>query len=306
MKEQALVSVVIPTYKRADMLKNAINSVQSQTYKNIEVIVIDDNDPNCEHRLKTKELMKYYENQVNIRYICHSKNLNGSAARNTGIKNSLGEYIAFLDDDDEFLPKKIELQVSRLEELGDQWGICYTKFSREKNGKLFDRGIEEREGHLNTEILKGTFFISAGSNMLLRRSVVEEIGGFNESFKRRQDLEFLLRASLITKIAHVSQDCLIINKDDRSNMLDLEKLKVNTTDFLDSFKEYINQLPQKEMRKVYTSQYLSIIRYHIISLDIKSIISACSKYNVSYSVLFRYVIYLIRRRIKKVCYGFKI
>lgn len=106
-----LVSVVIPTYARKTTLKRAINSVLAQTYKNLEIIVVDDNPPDSEWRASTQQIMGQYANNPRIRYIQNVKNMGGSGARNEGIKAAQGEYIAFLDDDDEYFPEKVEKQL---------------------------------------------------------------------------------------------------------------------------------------------------------------------------------------------------
>ena len=110
-----LVSIIIPTYKRNEKLKKAIESILKQTYQNIEIIVVDDNNPNTEYRKKNEILMQSYIKNSKVKYIKHEKNKNGAAARNTGINAANGKYIGFLDDDDEFLPTKIEKQVDVLE-----------------------------------------------------------------------------------------------------------------------------------------------------------------------------------------------
>ena len=97
---EELVSVIIPTYKRSEMLPRAVESALNQTYSNIEVVVVDDNDPESTWRKDTSERMLQFKNDNRVKYICHEKNSNGSVARNTGIKNSAGSIIAFLDDDD--------------------------------------------------------------------------------------------------------------------------------------------------------------------------------------------------------------
>ena len=109
-----LVSVIIPTYKRADMLTKAIDSAINQTYKNIEIIVIDDNDPSSKYRFETKKKLSSYIQSGVIRYIENEKNLGGAITRNRAVEQSKGEYIAFLDDDDIFFPTKIEKQVEVL------------------------------------------------------------------------------------------------------------------------------------------------------------------------------------------------
>ena len=109
--QDILISVVIPTYSRNATLKNAIESVLAQTYQNFEILVVDDNPPDSEWRKSTQELMKEYEENPKIRYIRNVRNLGGAGARNEGIKEAKGEYIAFLDDDDEYLPQKLEKQL---------------------------------------------------------------------------------------------------------------------------------------------------------------------------------------------------
>ena len=111
MNQDILVSVVIPTYSRNTTLCKAIDSVINQTYKNLEIIVVDDNPADSEWRQSTEKLMEQYRKDPRVRYLKNKKNLGGSGARNEGIKASKGDYIAFLDDDDEYLPAKIEKQL---------------------------------------------------------------------------------------------------------------------------------------------------------------------------------------------------
>ena len=115
MKNEPLVSIIIPTYKRSNMLSRTIESVLNQTYQNIEIIVVDDNDKNTTYRKDTEIVMRKYKDNYKVKYIKHDKNMNGAVARNTGIRVSKGEYIGFLDDDDIFYKEKIQKQVEYLE-----------------------------------------------------------------------------------------------------------------------------------------------------------------------------------------------
>ena len=99
------VSVIIPTYNRADLLPRAVNSVLSQTFSDYEIIIVDDHSPD-----NTQDVIAAFTDP-RIRSIRHRTNRRQSAAINTGIANAMGEYIAFLDDDDEWLPNKLEGQV---------------------------------------------------------------------------------------------------------------------------------------------------------------------------------------------------
>ena len=105
---EELVSVIIPTHKRFEELFRAIDSVIKQTYSNIEIIVVDDNSQDKGLRNRIKEKIKKYSE--NIQYIENETNLGGAKSRNVGIEKARGEYISFLDDDDEYYPEKIEKQ----------------------------------------------------------------------------------------------------------------------------------------------------------------------------------------------------
>ena len=129
-----LVSVIIPTYKRPNMLGRAIDSVLGQSYTNIEVVVVDDNSDGDKYRLETIQYMERYANDYRVKYIKHKTNQNGSAARNTGIQNSVGEYIAFLDDDDYFLKDRIKEAIHFLQNSSaDCGGTCCNYVKKYKN-----------------------------------------------------------------------------------------------------------------------------------------------------------------------------
>ena len=109
--EKYLVSVIIPTYKRSDFLVRAIESVLNQTHKNIEIIVSDDNLPDSNFCKETAQKVKAFENTGKVKYLKTAGKTGGGAARNFAIKHCTGDYVAFLDDDDVFVPDKIEKQL---------------------------------------------------------------------------------------------------------------------------------------------------------------------------------------------------
>src|SRR5699024_9821532 len=94
---EPLVSIIIPTYGRPFVLDKAIKSVLNQNYNNYELIIVDDNNPGTEFRKSTEDLMENYKKHSKVTYLKHSKNMNASAARNTGIMKSSGDYLCFLD-----------------------------------------------------------------------------------------------------------------------------------------------------------------------------------------------------------------
>lgn len=247
-KRQSKVCVIIPTFKRPDKLSNAIDSVLNQTYKNIEIIVVDDNDPNTEWRNQTEEVMLAYVDNAKVQYVKHPYNKNGSAARNTGAAVSNAEYISFLDDDDEFLPTKIESQIKRLEELDNTYGCCYSKYATRKEGGKMVVGKEHREGYLYVEALCRELCTMAGSNLLVKKSAFDSIGGFDESFKRHQDVEFLTKLLQKYKIAYDNNLGLVVNLHEHSGAVDYQKI---LDQYEETFRPTVNLLGVDVKRKFY-------------------------------------------------------
>ena len=116
----AKISVVIPTHNRVDLLPRAIKSVLEQTYKDIEIVVVSDGSTDG-----TDEYMKQYADNPNVKYISYHPGRGGNYARNAGFDAAKGEFVAFLDDDDEWGPTKIEKQVA-LMEADEEVGLVYT------------------------------------------------------------------------------------------------------------------------------------------------------------------------------------
>lgn len=300
-----LVSVIIPTYKRSDTLPRAIDSVLNQTYKQIEIIVVDDNDPESSFRHDTEVVMSRYKNNSNVLYIKHTKNKNGSAARNTGFRKSKGAYIMFLDDDDEFLPDKVLSQVEKMNDLDNSWGACYTRYIRKRNGKVVVRSAEKAEGNLLVEELMRNLFVHAGSNLLIRREVVEEIGGFDESFIRNQDVEFLTRILKKYKLAYVDTLGLIVYMRNVRNVAKLDF--INLTDkYIEKFDKEINQLPIAEQNRVHTMINLQIFRYYLSSKKFGQAYKIVINNQISIFLVLKYLFYLLNRAVTKQAYGFKI
>jgi glycosyltransferase involved in cell wall biosynthesis len=125
-----LISVVIPTYNRANLIGRAIKSVLEQTYENFEIIVVDDASTDG-----TEKMVRSL-NSPKIIYLRHKENKGVSAARNTGIKHAKGRYVAFLDSDDEFIKDKLAIQNEYFLKLNPPPAIIYTNLWIEENGKL--------------------------------------------------------------------------------------------------------------------------------------------------------------------------
>lgn len=229
------VSVLIPTYKSTDTLVRAIDSVLNQSYSNFEVIVVDDNDPNSEFRAKTEAFMKRYTDNSRVKYLKHSANKNGSAARNTAFRASSGDYIAFLDDDDFYLKNKIEYQVNYLEQY-PQYGGCYCW--RIEKGKEI-KGMYQ--GDFSYELL-ALIFTPYTSAIMIRRECYERLNGFDESYYRHQDFEFLLRFFKFYQMGYIPYIGLKLSTNGVNNTPKGEKLVIIKEHFFNNFSYLIEQI----------------------------------------------------------------
>lgn len=254
MNKNPLVSIIIPTYKSDRTLKRAIDSCLNQTYKNIEIIVVDDNDPKSNYRKNTENIMKEYEKNKKVKYIKHEKNKNGAAARNTGFKISKGEYISFLDDDDIFMETKIEKQVNFLENNLNYHAVyCW----RYQNNRIIK---SNRTGDLSRELLT-LEFTPYTSSILLRRECYEVLNGFDEHFRRHQDYEFLLRFFELYKIGVVKEPLVKIVGNGVDNSLHGKDLEILKEQFLRKFDSYINKIDniEKNFKKTVYSRHYSVV-----------------------------------------------
>ena len=176
------VSVITPTYKRAHFLSRAIDSILSQTYDNIQVVVVDDNAEQPERRKKTEETMEKYRNDPRVIFIENSKNLGGGLSRNMGISACDGEYVAFLDDDDEYEPPKIETQVKFM--MMHDLDFCFTDLHLYSgDGKL----VEHRKRRFVTDWSTDKIFknhivdaIATTSTFMVKKECIENFGGFRK------------------------------------------------------------------------------------------------------------------------------
>ena len=199
-----LVSVIITTYKRSEFLTRAINSVLKQTYKNFEVIIVDDNNKNDEYSKFTQTLLETYINRNEIKIIQHDENKGISAARNTGIKEANGEYIAFLDDDDEFLPKKIELQINLFKESKKNVGLVYGAYKEIDIGTGKERIILPKYKNNVSKVL-GINHIGTPSTVMFSSAAIKKIGEFDLNLNHKEDIDYYFRLSKYFEISFTKE-----------------------------------------------------------------------------------------------------
>lgn len=204
MVNDSLVSVVIPTYQRATFLERAITSVLAQTYTRWEIIVVDDNDASSAYRRETRSFMERYRDDSRISYLEHPENRGGSAARNTGIRAAQGEYVAFLDDDDEWQPTKLAAQLRCFELSGRATAFVYTGFEK------VDTATGERvavipsvRGDVYESLLKRNP-IGTTSTVMCRKDALLEVGLFDETLPAKQDIDLYIRLAQAYRVDFVS------------------------------------------------------------------------------------------------------
>lgn len=191
MNKKPIVSVIIPTYNRAHLIGRAIQSVLNQTYQDFEIIIVDDGSTD-----NIKEAVKEFQKKdERIRYIGQEKNKGGSAARNNGIKASRGEHIGFLDDDDEWLPRKIEKQEIKFQNAPDNVGLIYSGFSciSESSGKIVAEITPTLRGNVYSNLLEGC--ILGSPTPLIRKICFRKAGFFDETLPSCQDWDMWIRLS---------------------------------------------------------------------------------------------------------------
>lgn len=243
-----LVSVVIPTYKRSDMLGRAIKSVLRQTYSNIEVLVVSDNEPDDEYTAAALKLVESLGDD-RVKLITQEHHKNGAAARNAGIKASSGDYIAFLDDDDFWDEGKIEKQVIELETLDNTWGGVSCKNKVYKNGKLIRLQQGYKSGKLYKKLLMRRVEVSTDT-ILLRRDALFDSGLYDENLLRHQEVQLLTRFTYKYKLRLL--DSFLVNVDigDSQNRPDPEKLRNINAMYQKSVSDIIDTLTPSEKKAV--------------------------------------------------------
>lgn len=176
-----MITVITPTYKRHQYIKNAVDSVLSQTYEDFELIVVDDNPVNSEERTLTEKVMNGITDP-RVVYIQNKENLGGAGSRNKAIDMAKGEYIAFLDDDDMYLPDRLKVQVEAMKE--HDWEVCVmdgATFKYETGEPVSERHQRLWDGMTNDELIRShlMYHISGTNSFMFRTDFIRKIGGFD-------------------------------------------------------------------------------------------------------------------------------
>lgn len=242
--------MIITCYGEPILLRQAINSVVNQTYTNWELIVVDDNDPSSNERQLTDELLAEIKKTVSFKHVRHTSNMNGSVARNTGFRHSKGDYIAFLDSDDEYHPARLMVCVDTMKEAQKLYAGVYTGCTFRRKGREYAKRPTAPTGSFLIDSLACVFPFYSGSNIFVRRRVYEELCGFDESLLRHQDYDFLVR--LFERYCLIGVERLLLLKNnDNYNLPEAEKMLKVKRCFLDKFSVILNDISDNDSSYIY-------------------------------------------------------
>jgi glycosyltransferase involved in cell wall biosynthesis len=225
-----VVSVIIPTYNRAHSIGKSIKSILTQSYQNFEIIVVDDRSTD-----NTEEIVKSF-NDPRIKYIKHQHNSGAAVARNTGMENSSGRYIAFLDSDDEWLPQKLTKQVELLQQSKPEVGVVYTGMEIVNELNQVKRiKIPTHSGSLHSTLLFANV-VGTPSTVMVKREYLEQVKGFDPNvFQFASDADLWVRLSECCEFEVISEALV------RYLESDSDRLSTNPKAVVKSILAFINK-----------------------------------------------------------------
>lgn len=262
------VSCIITTYNRSpEIVRRAIDSVNMQTYPVTEIIVVDDNkDEDYQLSALIRRLCDTYQN---VKYIKQNGNKGACAARNLGIKNAIGDYIGILDEDDEWLPKKIARQIESFESNSEAGMVyCGAEICHEPSKEVTDYYNTHRfKNELTLSDLLLGDKIGCTSIPLIRRSVFDEVGYFWEEQPARQDYEMWIRISEKYKIVGV-EDVLFRYYLHEGDQISKNKIK-SYWGFRNIYSRYKKYYEKNNSAKIFIMRQIWINKYQLSLFDVK-------------------------------------
>lgn len=243
-----MITAVITTYKReTEMVFRALNSVLQQTLNDIEVIVVDDSPCDYPFREDVKKMVlsqKQLHPRRNIRIIQHEKNLGACAARNTGLEVAKGDYIAFLDDDDEWVPEKLEKQISLMSDPNVGLVYCGHYLQDDRTGKRIKVRTECFHGDVFKKLLDHNF-IGSTSFPVIRTETIKEAGGFDIMMKSAQDYDMWLRIAKRHIIEYIDEPLVIYHTHAGEQITSNPQKKIDGLNRInEKYQEFIENDPE--------------------------------------------------------------
>ena len=231
------VSVIIVTHNRSGLLRRAIESVFSQTYKDFEVIIVDDGSTD-----NTREVAMSYGDRITYLYQAKS---GLPAGRNSGIRKAAGRWIALLDDDDEWDKDKLSLQTEKIKDLPEPAFVC---------SNVLRDGMPVIDPKIQSGFIESIYeFRLPNPSWLISSKVFEKIGGFDESYAVGEDIAFLIRVYLSgIKVYYLKEVLAIINSTPNSMANSALKRLLCQERLLNEFTEYFKRDREHYFRYLYS------------------------------------------------------
>ena len=250
-RPQPTVSIIIRTYNRLSLLKEAVESVRAQTYTNWELIIVDDGS--TDGTPQAIELIG--DPRILLLRLTHTGNINYLI--NEGVRKAHGEWLAFLDSDDCWLPEKLELQLKTLSATQRKWCYCPFDFVDENNQIIYSSSEKflPFEGSIVKEIIQAKTGITICS-VIVERKLFNEIGGFSTNPELREDYEFFLRIASRAEVAFTSQVLTRI-REHPGRVYKSRKYPYDRTAL--AYKTFISQRPHKHLKKLAKKQVAHLL-----------------------------------------------
>lgn len=301
------VSIIIPAYNKADMTAKVVESVLNQTYRNIEVIVVDDGSTD-----NTRQRLIPYTDK--IKYV-YKENGGACSARNVGIRFSTGEYIGFLDCDDLYLPEKIGLSVDFLERHPD-FGLVYNAayFIDEKENilRIFSHYKSRHTGWIANGLLLRNFICN--STVIIRRSCFEKVGIFDETIFIPADWDMWLRLAEQYKVGYINLPLTYFRISDSYIIRHIEQTKREEFAFLGKAFQRNLGLKSHFKDKVVSNVHCRCALYYLFIADFgnakKELFLSIRKHKLNIKAILLLISYIVARKTlpslikKKVFYNF--
>ena len=255
-----LASIIIPTHKRPITLERAIDSALNQTYKNIEVLVIDDNNPNSVDRKKTIKLMRKYKANSKVIYLIMGANGGACKARNKGIDECKGKYVTFLDDDDEYFPHKIEREIQMMKK-GYDMIFSNIKICDVITNRCFIQSYKQDFTFERKSLLRKHFVdtISGGIAFMYKRKKIIEIGKFYEIDANQEYILMLNTIISDMKIGYLNETLCRSHVDNSKPRISNNKKVIDAKiEVVRLIKPHLKEINFLDRRKTLARLYLFI------------------------------------------------
>lgn len=244
-------SVIIPTYNRGHLLTRAITSVLEQTYRGFEIMVVDDGSNDG-----TEEIIKkFHKHDTRVRYVTHDKNKGGAAARNTGVKESRGKYIAFLDSDDEVFPAWLEKSIEKIKKLPESWGVLYPRYCirDDLTGITYFTVMTPKEGMIYENLIRGKGLGIGTTGTVVKRKSFEEVGGFDENLLGFHDYDLWYRLAKKWSFHFLNEPSILFHKHQEFRLSEGNKTREEASRLFN--KKWKNEIERIGGGKAYDTRY---------------------------------------------------